>query len=76
MFFNLLLTKTEEEFYQNINDLKIELAEHSQYRLIESDLCNDGKTAIIDDLVTKFNIKLIARAQIYEAAKDKNVSVN
>ncbi len=67
--------KTEEEFFQKIDDLKRELEEHGQHRLVEGDFSNGDQIAIIDDLVTKFDTKLIACAQIYEAAKDKNVSV-
>lgn len=68
--------KTEQEFYKRLPDLRKELEEHGQHGLVEGDFCDGDKIAIVDDLVTKFNTKLLARAQIQEAAKDKKVSVS
>jgi orotate phosphoribosyltransferase len=73
---NLPNIKSLEDFYREIGKLKKELEEHGQHKLVEGDLCDDDHVAIVDDLVTTFKTKLIARAQIYEAAKDRGVKIN
>lgn len=72
---NLPRIKSIDDFYQNIEQLKKELEEHGQHRLVEGDFRDGDRIAIVDDLVTTFKTKLITRAQIYEAAKDKGVNV-
>jgi orotate phosphoribosyltransferase len=67
--------KTEEEFKRKITELRQQLHKYGQHGLVEGDFCEGDQIAIIDDLVTKFNTKLLARIQIDEAAKDKNVHV-
>jgi len=67
--------KKEEEFYQKKDEIKKDLKEHGDHQLVEGDFHDGDQIAIVDDLVTKFDTKLIARAQIYEAAKDKKMSV-
>jgi uridine monophosphate synthetase len=73
---NLPNIKSIEDFQQNVEKLKKELEEHGQHRLVEGDFNNGDHIAIVDDLVTTFKTKLIARAQIYEAAKDKGVNIS
>ena len=73
---NLPDIKTKQEFYERLPDLRKKLEEHGEHGLVEGDFCDGDQIAIIDDLATKFNTKLVAKAQIQEAAKDKKVSVS
>jgi len=68
--------KTEKEFWEKLPALRKDLEEHGQHGLVEGDFGDGDQIAIVDDLVTKFNTKLLARAQINEAAKDKKVRVS
>ncbi|MCW3983701.1 MAG: hypothetical protein NWE96_06865 [Candidatus Bathyarchaeota archaeon] len=63
------------DFYKKLPDLKTKLSSHGHHALVEGDFQNGDKVAIIDDLATKFNTKLIAKAQILQAAKDKGVEI-
>jgi len=67
--------KTEEAFHSELPSIKKKLHEYGHHSLVEGDFCEGDKIAIIDDLVTKFDTKLVARAQINEAAREKGANV-
>ncbi len=72
---NLEGIKTETAFYEKLPDIKKKLQEHGHHSLVEGDFHEGDKIAIIDDLVTKFDAKLVARAQINEAAREKHANI-
>ena len=72
---NIESIKTENDFNGQLPAIKAKLREHGHHSLVEGDFCEGDNIAIIDDLVTKFDTKLVARAQINEAAKDKGVNI-
>jgi len=48
---------------------------HGQHEQVEGEMRNGDVLALVDDLVTKFQSKLIAHEQVEYTAKEKNVNV-
>ncbi len=68
--------KTPAEFDENILSFDKELKRYGEHSLIEGDISNGDNILIIDDLVTKFDSKLVTQKQIYYEAKKRGVDVN
>ncbi len=52
------------EGIKNINDFQEKISKYGQHKLVEGVIENGDKIALIDDLVTKLDSKLIAREQL------------
>ena len=63
------------EGVRTIERLKREIKEYGQHSLVEGDLNEGDVIGLVDDLVTKFDSKLIAEKQVEYEAEERNVSV-
>lgn len=68
--------KTAKEFDEKILEFDKELKRYGEHSLIEGDLSNGDNILIIDDLVTKFDSKLVTQKQIYHEADKRGIKLN
>jgi uridine monophosphate synthetase len=62
------------EGVKNLRDFKERIKEYGEHALIEGELESGDRLVLIDDLVTKFDSKLISIEQIKEEVKRRNLS--
>ncbi len=58
---NLEDIKTKAAFNEHLAKIKGKVNAHGHHSLVEGDFCEGDHIAIIDDLATKFDTKLVAR---------------
>ncbi len=63
------------EGVDTIEKFQYKIQEHGQREQVEGELNEGDVLALVDDLVTKFQSKLIAHEQVKYMAKEKNVSI-
>ena len=69
-----LYTRKLPEEVKTKEELENYMRAHGQKSLVEGDLRDGDRLAIIDDLVTKFDSKLLAKSQIEQEAARRNIS--
>jgi len=61
------------EGIKNLNDFQEKISQYGQHKLVEGIIEEDDKIALIDDLVTKLDSKLIAREQLNYEISRRNI---
>ncbi len=68
--------KTIDDFHKAVNEGKFEKEEYGDHSLIEGDINNGDKFAIVDDIVTDFGTKEVILEQIKYVAKMKQIKIS
>jgi len=63
------------EGVKTVEQFEARIKEYGEHALVEGELNEEDTLAIVDDLVTKFDSKLIAKKQVEYEAQKRNVSV-
>ncbi len=61
------------ENVRSVEDLEEALKSYGEHALVEGEMCQGDKLVLIDDLVTQFDSKLIAAAQLQREAERRDV---
>lgn len=64
------------EGVKNINDFQEKISEYRQHNLVEGFFSAGDNMALIDDLVTKLDSKLIALEQLKSEANKRKIGIN
>jgi len=63
------------EGVNKVEDLEMYIKHHGQHALVEGEMEDGDRLALVDDLVTKFDSKLLAKRQVEYEARNRGINV-
>ncbi len=64
------------EGIKTIEQFETKIGEYGEHKLVEGELEDGDRIALVDDLVTRFDSKMVALGQVNYEAKKRNVSIS